>query len=150
MTKGKLLIIGLGLVIAVGGAGLYYLQGHHYYQRVSGVASITIGGASFAVTGYDGLDNPALPLRLRGCFTLTEPAAALAAGAPTEKFEPFAAPGWFDCWDPAALDRDLKAGRAKAVIAERAGEGDFATERVVVIYPDGRGYQWRRLQKDPG
>lgn len=145
---GRAVIISMLVFAAVAGGALYYLQGFHYYQRVAGLASIEIGGQSFAVSGYEGLDNPVLPLRLRGCFRLDDPDGALSAGGEAASPAPFAAPFWFECWDPAALDADLQAGRAQAVLAEIAGEGDFETQRIVVIYPDGRAYQWRRLSKD--
>ena len=147
LNLGRIVIIGLFAATVIGGAGAYYLQGYHYYEPVSGLAEVEIGGRPFAVEGYEGLDNGALPLRLRGCFRLRDPEGALAAGDAAADPEPFAAPGWFECWDAPALDADLKAGRARAVIAERGGEGEFATERVVAIYPDGRAYQWRRLRR---
>ena len=148
MNAGRWIVVGLAAFCVVAGAGLYYLQGYHYYERVEGVAEIEIGGEPFGVSDYVGLDNAALPLRLRGCFRLDAPDAAIAAGPSAKNAAPFAAPSWFDCWDPAQIDADLEAGRAVAVSAETAGEGDFATERIVVVYPDGRAFQWRRLASE--
>ena len=117
MKSGTVIGIGVAVVTVMGAVAAYTLQ-NSYYERVSDVSEITIGA----------------------------PEQALEAGPPAPKPEPFAAPSWFECWDPEQLDADLQAGRARAVIAEQSGEGDFATERVVVGYPDGRAFQWRRLQ----
>ncbi|MEL6977756.1 MAG: DUF6446 family protein [Pseudomonadota bacterium] len=143
-------VVGLAVAAAtlIGGAAVYYLQAFEYYERRDGLESVVIGGEAFAVQGYRGLDHDALPLRLRGCFRVSDPEAALAAGPAARRPEPFGAPSWFECWNAEALDEDLKAGRARAVSAEISGSGDFATERVVAIYPDGRAFQWRRLMKD--
>ena len=138
----------LGLVALLGGGAIFYLQNFEHYHPVDGLTEISVGGARFAVSDYRGLDHEAWPLRLRGCFTLADPEGALAAGAPAAKAEPFGAPDWFECWDAAAIDSDLKAGRAKAVIAETSGSGAFRQERIVVIHPDGRAYQWRRMKND--
>ncbi len=145
MKSGAWVGIGLLALAAIGGIAAYALQSFVYYEEVSGLETVEIGGRAFAVSDYQGLDNPTLPLRLRGCFQIADPEGALNAAPPAEKPEPFDAPGWFECWEPERLDADLIAGRAQAVLAETAGEGEFATERVVAIYPDGRAYQWRRL-----
>ena len=47
------------------------------------------------------------------------------------------------------MDQDVLAGRATAVSAERLDEGRGAFfERVMIIYPDGRAYHWRRLRQE--
>lgn len=147
MRSGTLVGVGIGVATAVAAIAAYSLQ-TSFYERVEGLDEIEIGGDAFAVSDYQGLDNDARPLRLRGCFVLDDPAAAIAAGPPADEPVPFNAPSWFECWDAAELDADLSAGRATAVVAETAGEGRFATERVVAIYPDGRAFMWRRLIDD--
>lgn len=147
MKSGTLIGIGFAAIALIAGASIYYLQGYAYYHEVEGLDSVEIGGARFAVSGYQGLDNDSLPLRLRGCFTLADPEGALAAGEPDPDAEPFEAPSWFECWDVEQLSRDLEAGRAQAVVAARVTTGEFDTERLVAIYPDGRAFQWRRIIK---
>ena len=146
MKSGHWVVIGIAAVTAVAGVAVFYLDGFFHYKRVEGVEAIEIGGQSVAVREYVGLDNPSLPLRLRGCFQVEDPEAAIAAGERREDIEPFGAPFWFDCWDAEQIDADLRSGEATLVLAETAGSGDFVTERFVVIYADGRGYQWRRLR----
>lgn len=146
MKSGTAIGIGFAVIAVVAGAAIYYLQGFAYYSRVDGLSAVSIGGRDFAVTEYQGLDNKSLPLRLRGCFRLADPQAALEAGTPDPEAAPFEAPFWFDCWDVERLARDLRSGAAKAVIAEQETQGDdFRTERIVAIYPDGAAYQWRRI-----
>lgn len=147
MKTGTLVGVGLGVLTIAAGVAAYTLQAS-FYEPVEGLAEIEIGGAPFAVTDYVGLDNAARPLRLRGCFRLADPDAALAAGAPAPEAAPFNAPSWFDCWDAERIDADLRSGAAVAVVAETGGGGDFRNERIVAIYPDGRAYQWRRLVED--
>lgn len=146
MKSGTMIGIGMGAIALIVGVGVYYLQGYAYYDRVEGLDAIEIGGQSFAVSDYDGLDNESLPLRLRGCFQISDPQGALAAGEPDPEALPFEAPSWFECWDVERLASDLKSGAAKAVIAESETLGDeFRTERLVAVYPDGEAYQWRRI-----
>lgn len=150
MRAGQWVVVLLLGTAAIAGVSLYYLQNQYFYDRVTGVESVTIGGRAFAVSAYDGLDNASRPLRLRGCFRLADPEGAVAAGAPAEDAEPFDAPDWFECWDAAAIDEDLKAGRAQAILAESVGIEGFVTERLIAIYPDGRAYQWRRIEEVDG
>lgn len=139
-------------VLTLGGialAGGLYLVNFYHWDRVRGVEMVTIGGESFAVSGYDGLDNTVLPTKLRACFRLEDPQAALAAGAaPRQDAGPFTAPFWFDCWDAETIGADVAAGRARIILAERVVEGEFATERYVAIYEDGRAFMWRGFVED--
>ncbi|MEO1122273.1 MAG: DUF6446 family protein [Pseudomonadota bacterium] len=150
MRAGQWIVIGMLSVAVVTGVSVYYLQNFFFYDRVTDVSSIQIGDRDFAVSEYDGLDNRARPLRLRGCFKLADPEGALAAGSLAPDAAPFDAPEWFECWDAAAIDADLKSGAAQAVLAESTTANGFTTERLVAIYPDGRAYQWRRIFEDDG
>ena len=137
--SGRILIIGLLLIAAVAGAGLWYAQVYAYYQPVEGVASVRIGGAEVAVSDYRGLDGQSSPLKLRGCFTVDP---ALVTGPAPRKATPLIAPGWFDCFDAEAIGLALEQGAARAVVAEAAPQG---FERIVAVFPDGRAYQWRQV-----
>ena len=148
MKSGTALGIGFALTAIGAAAAIYYIQNIWFSKIDDGRESVRIGGQDFAVSGYRGIDHPSLPQRLRGCFQFEEPAAARAAAPEAKDAVPFDAPSWFDCWDAAEIDADLKAGRAAAVLAEPAGTEDFAAERIVVVYPDGRGFQWRRLKSE--
>lgn len=141
--------VGLAILIvaAVGGAIIFYLKTYEHYREATGVAQIEIGDASFAVSDYRGLFHESWPQRLRGCFVLSDPQGALAAAPPAARPRPYSAPSWFECWKPAELDADLKAGLARAVVASSVDKGAYLQERVVAIYPDGRAYQWARQRE---
>ncbi len=140
--SGRILIIGLLLVAAVAGVGLWYAQVYAYYERVEGVASVRIAGAEVAVSDYRGLDGQSSPLKLRGCFTVDP---AQVTGPAPRKAAPLIAPGWFDCFDAEAIGTALERGEARAVVAEAAPPG---FERIVAVFPDGRAYQWRQVLEE--
>ncbi|HEU0222012.1 MAG TPA: DUF6446 family protein, partial [Paracoccaceae bacterium] len=71
---------------------------------------------------------------------------SLAAAPRAEDATPLSAPSWFGCFDHAQLTRDLAAGRAVAYRAGTDVPKDF--ERIIAVYPDGRAYMWRQLQKE--
>ena len=139
--SGKLVgggIVAIGLVF---GAGLWFAQQQSYYDEVEGLDSVTVGGEDFAVSGYRGLDGRS-PLKLRGCFTLDRPEAAIAAGEPASDAVPLVTPDWFECYEEEAILADLRSGEATAIMAG-ADEGDGA-DLFMAIYPDGRAYSWRQ------
>ena len=137
--KGRSLVLGLALFTAVFAAGLWYAQVYAWWTPVDGLDSVRIAGADVAVRDYRGLDGDSSPLKLRGCFRL-DPAAVDAP--PAADPAPLVTPGWFDCFDAAALGAALEAGEARAVEAGRDPEG---FRRVVAIFPDGRAFLWREV-----
>ena len=139
--NGKLVAGGMVAVATVFGIGMWYAQQRSYYDTVTGIESVTVEGRDFAVSGYEGTDGPTSPLKLRGCFTLDDPAGALAAGVPAPRAVPLTTPDWIECFDEEAILADLTAGRATAIMAGE-DEGDGA-DLYMAIYPDGRAYSWR-------
>ncbi len=58
--------------------------------------------------------------------------------------EPRVAPRWFDCFDAAQIGEDL----ATDAIAFMGVENiDYGIDRIVAIYPDGRGYAWHQINE---
>jgi hypothetical protein len=93
---------------------------------------------------FEGIDADTSPLRFRVCFTLDEAGLAAAGqGAPVEEPTPLTAPGWFDCFDAAAIGAALEAGEAEAVLGERNARA--GVDRVFAVFPDGRVYGWHQL-----
>jgi len=123
------------------GTGLWYAQQRSYYTIVTGIDSVRIGQRDFAVTGYEGTDGTTSPLKLRGCFRVDDPAAAIAAGHPAPDAVPLTTPDWIACFDEDAILADLSAGRATAIMAGE-DEGDGA-DLYMAVYPDGRAFAWR-------
>jgi hypothetical protein len=93
---------------------------------------------------FEGIDADTSPLRFRVCVTLDEAGLAAAGqGAPVEEPTPLTAPGWFDCFDAAAIGAALEAGEAEAVLGERNARA--GVDRVFAVFPDGRVYGWHQL-----
>jgi hypothetical protein len=145
-SNGTVLALGFALVAVLFGAALWYAQVHAFYERVEGLAAVSVAGVAVPVTGYEGLDGASSPLKLRGCFRL-DPAALPAAPAAV-KPTPLVAPGWFDCFDAAALDAVLRAGEARALVAAAGEPAGF--DRIIAVFPDGRAYQWRQIAEGAG
>lgn len=157
MTSGRVVVVAGVAVVAALAADFYYVQERDFpYVAEDGLDAVAIGGARLSVVDYRGLAaTSARPQGLRGCFRFADADAALTAARAADAAEaptPFAAPERLACWDAAQLDADIRAGRAMAVLAEqtRFAEAENALqtalvfERIVVVYPDGRGFQWRR------
>ena len=149
--------VGLILIFSalLTGAAVYYLQVYGYYDPVPATApaadirltSVVTGQPEkILVAGFQGIDADSSPLRFRACFT-TPIGIAMA----TETFAvydtatPLNAPGWFDCFDAARIGGDLEAGRAVAFLSQ--ADITPGIDRVVAIYPDGRGYAWHQLNE---
>lgn len=148
--SGRLLGIFIVLTALLSGVAIYWIQLYAFYDEVSADDSIRMTNL---VTGepeivlYDsfkGIDADSSPLRYRGCFTTTMSIAML-----TETFEPYedatplTAPGWFDCFDAVAIGTALEQGEAVAFLGERNIRD--GVDRVVAVFPDGRGFAWHQL-----
>lgn len=139
--SGRIVVIGLLAFTLLFGVALVWFQFFAFYERQEGVATVEIGGQPVPVSGYEGIDAMSSPLKLRGCFRIDP--AALAGLEAVGDATPLTPPFWFDCFDVAALTGDLEAGRAKAY---RIGVNEPAGfDRMLAVYPDGRGYLWRQL-----
>ena len=64
---------------------------------------------------------------------------------PYEEATPLTAPGWFDCFDAVQIGADIEQGNALAFLGERNIKD--GVDRVVAIYPDGRGFAWHQLNE---
>jgi hypothetical protein len=56
---------------------------------------------------------------------------------------PLVAPGWFSCFDAAAIGAALETGEAVAFLGET--EVRPGVERIVAVFPDGRAFAWHQL-----
>ena len=129
------------LVAAIMGAALWWFQTRAWYEAAPARDAVLVAGASVAITGFQGLRSDVSPLKLRSCFQVAGPPDAPQAPAPT----PLIAPDWFDCFDAAALQRDLDAGEAAAYLAATDEPKGF--DRLIAVYPDGRAFEWRQVNK---
>lgn len=148
---GRIAILGLVASAALFAAALWHFQTRAFYQRLEpGTVTIRLtplaGGPPRTVptAGMRAIDAPTSPLKFRACFTTpADPATLAETYRPAPDATPLTAPGWFDCFDAARIGGDLAAGRAAAFLGE-AGIAPGA-DRIVALYPDGRGYAWHRL-----
>lgn len=142
-----LVIVGFGLVA---GVAMYWLQVYAFYEDVELAAKggdvvlhVTHSDGSLEILApvtFSGIDADSSPIRFRACFTLDAVPADLA---PYPDAVPLVAPGWFDCFDAERIGTDLEAGTATAYLGEE--NVTYGIDRIVALYPDGRGYAWHQI-----
>lgn len=147
--NGKIIGITIMLSALIAGAGLYYLQIYGFYrelpQETITLVSLTDDQPEpILADAVQAIDADSSPIRYRACFTtdlslpmLTE-TYVMADNAP-----PRNAPGWFDCFDAAAIGAQIEAGTALTFLG--AKNVHFGVDRIVAITEDGRGYVWHEL-----
>jgi len=135
------MLVGFPLIF---GAVLYYFQYYAYYDEVTDVTSIMVEGREVPVANYDGIKASSSALKMRGCFTVDP--ATFEGVTIAEDAVPLTPPNWFECYDVETLTHDLEAGKATAYLAtpnDREG-----MNLIVMVYPDGRAFQWRQLTEE--
>jgi len=150
-TSGKLIgviLVGCGLIA---GAAMYYLQVYAFYDRVTstrdgGTVDIrittTLGSTiDLPVASFEGIDATSSPIRFRACFETQLPMDVGFVIA--EDAVPLNAPGWFDCFDATEIGTDLRAGAARAYLGQ--ANVVYGIDRILAIYPDGRGFAWQQI-----
>jgi hypothetical protein len=149
MTSGRLTVIAIVGITILFGIGVWYASTRAYYERLESV-EITLQRPDgtlvpLVIAVAEGIDAYTSPLRFRACFRVEpETTASLTAEAmPYDDATPLLAPGWFDCFDADAIGEAIEAGEARAVLGVRnISDG---VDRVVALFPDGRGYAWNQL-----
>lgn len=148
--KARIMIVTMLLFAAALGGVLYYQQVYAYYDDVAvspdavQLTSVSTGQPEpLLIQNFSGIDAISSPLRYRACFETPISLATL-----TETFEivdnaePRVAPGWFDCFDAAQIGADL---RGDAIAFMGVENIQYGIDRIVAIYPDGRGYAWHQI-----
>ena len=147
--SGKIIGIVIVLSAIIAGAALYYLQVYGFYEDVAEadvqlVSVVSDEPEPISFADFQAIDADSSPIRFRACFTtdmslalLTETYVGLDNATPRN------APGWFDCFDAAAIAAELDAGTALPFLGEK--NVDFGVDRIVAITEDGRGYVWHEL-----
>ena len=98
-------------------------------------------GPSARAPAFTAIDADSSPIRFRACFTL--PPGTTGDAYP--EAVPLTAPGWFDCFDAGRITQDLASGAARAVLGE--ANIRYGIDRVLALYPDGRGYAWTQIDR---
>lgn len=146
MTSGRIIVIVIFVVTILFGVSLWYANTRAYYAPIETV-EITVQRPdgtfdALETTDAQGIDATTSPLRFRACFTLAD-TAPLTDAANYADPTPLFSPAWFDCFDATAIGTALEAGEAQAYLGHRnVARG---VDRVVAIFPDGRGYAWTQL-----
>jgi hypothetical protein len=147
MTSGRFVVIAIFAIAILGGVGMWYAQTQAWYETISDpdLALITPNGMTpIAVSDFQAINAYTSPLRYRACFVVTDGGqSALAALPDYANPTPLTAPGWFDCFDAPDIGAALETGAARAVLAEH--EIQRGVDRVIAVFPDGRGYAWHQL-----
>ncbi len=147
---GKIAIVGIVVSALAAGALLYYTQVYAFYVRLENPAPIVIVSEisgqqePIVTTNLQAIDADSSPIRFRACFD-----TPLSMGTMTDTFrfyddaEPLNAPGWFGCFDAAAIAAELNSGDALAF--EGASNMPYGFDTVVVVNQSGQGFVWRQL-----
>jgi hypothetical protein len=134
------------------GVAMYYLQVYAYYEPVQPASAqaemqlTTLQGVVEPIlsTGFDGIDSDSSPIRFRACFTTPQSLAMLTETYKTYPAAvPLTAPGWFDCFDAAAIGGALEQGQAIAFLGEE--NITYGIDRVIAVFDDGRAYAWHQI-----
>ncbi|SDD61978.1 hypothetical protein SAMN05421538_10264 [Paracoccus isoporae] len=147
ITAGKLMAGTLVLCGIGAGIGVWYTQNYAYYDRIDTPPELSVqtadGAVPLAVGDFQGITSDSSPLRFRACLTVDP--GAFAGAEPYAAPTPLNPPGWFDCFDNAALTHDVEDGRAASYLMERDISPGF--DRVIAVYPDGRAYIWHQANE---
>ncbi|WP_299040871.1 DUF6446 family protein [uncultured Tateyamaria sp.] len=144
-------IIGIVIVLSsiIAGVALYYLQIYGFYEEVTDaevqlVSVVSDQPEPIPFDNFQAIDADSSPIRYRACFTTDMSLALLTETyVGLEDATPRNAPGWFDCFDAAAIAAELDAGTALPFLSQK--NVDFGVDRIVAITEDGRGYVWHEL-----
>ena len=139
--NGRLAMSVLLVFALIFGAALWWFQTRAYYEKVDGLTEVSAYGDAFPVSNYTSIDAHTSPLKFRACFTVDWDYW------PSDEYKdvatPLQGPGWFDCFDAEAIQADITAGAATAILA---GENEtFGFDRYIAQYEDGRAFMWRQI-----
>ncbi|MDP5084144.1 MAG: DUF6446 family protein [Yoonia sp.] len=148
----RIIIVAMLVMAAVLGGVLYYQQVYAYYEDVVAgpdaimLTSVSTGAAEpLLIQNFAGIDAISSPLRYRACFeTPISQATLTETFVIVENAEPRVAPRWFDCFDAAQIGADLGGDAIAFMGVENI---QYGIDRIVAIYPDGRGYAWHQINQ---
>lgn len=150
--NGKIVAIFFAITALAGGVGAYALNVYAFYARVPAdsvsLSLVPVGAAQpqpLQVSALEAIDATSSPLRFRACFTVADAPALIAASAPHPDPVPLTGPNWFDCYDAQAIGAALESGAATGLLSQT--EVRPGVDRVVALFPDGRGFAWHQLNE---
>ena len=122
---------------------LFYFQNFAYYERLQVKNSLLIEKEMVEVTDYSGITASSSGLKLRECFKIVDLSFDTQVLTVYQKPTPLNAPFWFGCFNAKLLSKDLNANKAVAFLSKK--EEFDGIDKVIALYPDGTGFQWRQL-----
>ncbi len=149
---GKVIAIVLGICALVAGVSMYYLQVYGFYEDVTpqpglDVVLTPLDGSEprpISYADFQAIDADSSPIRYRACFSTDMTLQELGSDfATSDLIVPRNAPGWFDCFDAAAIGAALKDGSAKVFLSLK--NISYGVDRIVAIDAEGRGFVWHEL-----
>lgn len=131
------------------GGFMYYLQVYGFYAaaapgQVTLVSLVSEQAEPIIADDVTAIDADSSPIRFRACFNTSHSLALLSETyVQIDGATPRNAPGWFECFDAAAIGAELEAGTALTFLGAKNVE--YGVDRIVAITDDGRGYIWHEL-----
>ncbi|OUX41187.1 hypothetical protein CBE37_05360 [bacterium TMED277] len=122
---------------------LFYFQNFAFYERLTVKSRLAIEKKMVEVINYNGIDASSSGLKLRECFTVTEESFEIKDLTIYQNPTPLNAPFWFECFNAESITLDLNANKAVAFLSKK--EEFDGIDKVIALYPDGTGFQWRQL-----
>ena len=122
---------------------LFYFQNFAYYERLEVKNRLLIEKQMIEVTNYYGIDASSSGLKLRECFTVKDGSFDFKDLKVYQNPAPLTAPFWFECFKAEILTKDLNTNKAVAFLSKK--EEFDGIDKVIALYPDGTGFQWRQL-----
>ena len=141
--NGRPLILVFSAFILIFTLFLFYFQNFAFYERLEVKNSLLFEEKMFDVTNYYGIDASSSGLKLRECFTVSDKSFDINDLTIYQKPTPLNAPFWFECFNAEAITKDLDSNKAVAFLSKK--EEFDGIDKVIALYPDGTGFQWRQL-----
>lgn len=152
--NGKIFGVAFVMVALIAGVAMYYLQVYAYYDEVVATGTDDVQLVNLATGApepilyedFEAIDSTSSPIRYRACFTTQNSIAMLTETYETLPMaEPRVAPDWFGCFDAGQIGADLEQGAAVAFLG--VPNVEYGIDRIVAIYPDGRGFAWHEINE---
>ncbi len=122
---------------------LFYFQNFAYYERIEKKDRLLIEKKVIKVVNYNGIDASSSGLKLRECFRIVDLSLYKKGLEIYQNPTPLNAPFWFECFNAESITKDLNSNKAVAFLSKK--EEFDGIDKVIALYPDGTGYQWRQL-----
>ncbi|MBT8410354.1 MAG: histidine kinase [Octadecabacter sp.] len=158
MNATRFAILGIVMSAVIAGFLMYYQLVYAGYEEINaeqfGALELTsvVTGEPEPVyyDNFQAIDTTTEGVRLSGaisfraCFDTVQSQALLSETyVMIDDAVPLTAPSWFDCFDAQAIGAALEDGDALAFMGQE--NIYYGVDRVVAVYPDGRGFVWHQI-----